>query len=328
MSVQHSPRADGTQETSTGAPQQIGFGPLDPRQADQPPATMNDILATLQTSAAASRADNQALRADNMALHAQMARLQQQVEANQGRYVLQGLRAYASVQDMPLVHSRSAFNAYTLKNLPVDIEALRTGPTPLLQTADNKFVKAIDMRKGGNFQANFRSPQVQDGITIALTKEITPLLTLEAIGELSADVHQALADASGEDSDPADFFAAVQTAAYLAAWSQKMVCARLGEIAAFMQFDHDTAQRWAAQSYGPQNTLMGDSPAAAAFQLVKAAEPKPAASATPAWAGKIGSKPSGGRGRGRAGGRAGGWSPPAAEQVSGPGASKAPGRAQ
>jgi hypothetical protein len=289
-------------------------------------------LAAFEASTAASRVDNQALRADNQAMQAQLTRLQQQVQDAQSRNAGTplGLRAYGNVQDLPLIHSKSSFCAYTLKNLPADIEALSTAPTPLLQVADDKFVRAIEKRKSGNFTANFRSPQVQDGITVAISKEITPLLTLEAIGELSADVHAALANASGEDVDPVEFLAAVNTAAYLAAWSQKLVCARIGEIAALLQFDQDTAQRWAAQSYGPQNTLMGDSPAAAAFQLVKAAEPKAAASvAPPAWAAKSSFKSAGGgRGRGRAGGRAGGRNPPAAEQFPELGARNAPGRAQ
>jgi hypothetical protein len=264
-------------------------------------------------------------RAENMALQAEIAKLRADFASGPSRPPLQ---AFAKVHDLPLNHSKSGFDAITLKQLPFDIDALLTVPTPLLQTGDHKFIHAINARKGFRYKPDFRSPAVQDGITVALEKEITPLLTLQAIGELSADVHQALDAAAEGEIDPCDFFAAVKTAAYLTTWSQKLVESRLGEIAAQLQFDQETAQRWAVQSYGSQNTLMGDSPAAAAFQQQKAAEPaKQAAAAAPSsWSKNI-FKGSGGRGRGRTGDR-GGRNTPRAEQVSGPGADKASGRPQ
>lgn len=305
-------------------PPPIGLLPLSPSR-DTQSAMMAEILAATRRTAAESRADNQALIARLQEQGALIANLQRELSAGWDHGV--GLRAYGSVHDLPLRHSRSALDAYTLKNLPANVADLKAAPSPLLSTGDNKFVKAIEKRMRYRTVADTKSVQVQDGITIALAKEITPLLTLEAIGELSADVHRALADAAGEDVDPSDFFAAVETAAYLSSWSQKLVAARIGEIAALLQYDQGTAQRWAAQVYGPQNTLMGDSPIAAAFQLVEAATPKPAAAAVtpPAWA-KNTFKASGGRGRGRAGGR-GGLHTPTVEQVTRPGAA-APGRAQ
>jgi hypothetical protein len=177
---------------------------------------------------------------------------------------------------------------------------------------------------------DFRLSKTQNVIDSSLgnDKNVTTLFTLQDNDELSADVRQALDAAAEGEKDPGDFFAAVNTAAYLAAWSQKLVYTRVAEIAATLQYDQETAQKWAAQCYGAQNTLMGDSPAAAAFQLAKASEPKPAVPvvAIPsAWPKTF--KGSGGQGRGRAVGR-GGRNTPRAEQVSGPGADIAPGRPQ
>jgi hypothetical protein len=279
---------------------------------------LKDILDAHERSAAQSRSENQALQAE-------IAKLRAEVFDRAGA---PPLKAFGSVHDLPLQHSKSGFDAYTLKNLPVDIDTLLTVPTPLLQTGEHKFVRAVNARKGYKFKPDYRSPALQDGITIALEKEVTPLLTLQAIGELCTDVHKALDAAAEGEIDPGDFFAAVKTAAYLTTWSQKLVESRLGEIAAQLQFDQDTAQKWAVQTYGSQNTLMGDSPAAAAFQQQKAAEPaKQAAAAAPSSWPKNFFRDSGGRGRGRTGGR-GGRNTPRAEQVSGPGADKASGRPQ
>jgi hypothetical protein len=289
------------------------------RNPDNPTElTLQDIFDAHERSAAQSRSENRALQAEIEKLRAEMF----------DRAGAPSLKAFGSVHDLPLLHSKSSFDAYTLKKLPVDIDTLLTVPTPLLETGEHKFVRAVNARKGYKFKPDYRSPAVQDGITIALEKEVTPLLTLQAIGALSADVHQALDAAAEGEMDPSDFLAAVRTAAYLTTWSQKLVESRLGEIAAQLQFDQDTAQRWAVQSYGSQNTLMGDSPAAAAFQLMKAAEPakQAAAAAPPSWSKNV-FKGSGGRGRGRTGDR-GGRNTPRAEQVTGPGADKASGRPQ
>jgi hypothetical protein len=285
-----------------------------------PEPTLRDIMAAQERSAA--------LAAENArALQAQIHRLQTEM-ATRPVY-REGLQAYGTVHGLPLHHSKSGFTTYTLKNLPVDVDALQAGPAPLLQTADNSFVRAIEARKTNKYNPDLRQPQVQDGITISLSKEINPLLTIQAIGELSADVHRALQAAQGADEiNIPDLLAAVNTAAYLAAWSQKLVDTRVGEIAATLQYDQETAQKWAAQCYGTQNTLMGDSPAAAAFQLAKASEPKtavPVVAIPSAWPKTY--KGSGGQGRGRAAGR-GGRNTPRAEQVSGPGADRAPGRPQ
>ena len=191
-----------------------------------------------------------------------------------------------------------------------------------LQTGGTKYVKAVSATKRD--YPVFKQATNQDGITVALEKELSPLLTLEAVLELSADVHTALKNAQGDaETDPEEFFAAVNTAAYLATSCQKLVTARSGEIAAVLQYDAETAHKWAVQIYGSQNTLMGASPAAVAFQLAKAAEPKPAPRAAAAsWPSAASQRMqracSGGRGRGSTGARAG-RNTALAEQRSGPG---------
>jgi hypothetical protein len=206
------------------------------------------------------------------------------------------------------------------KLLPVD-----TTTSHLLNTSP----QAINPLNCANTQ-DFKLSKTQQNVidsSLGNDKKITTLFTLQDIDELSADVRQALHAAAEGEKDPCDFFAAAETAACLATRSQKLVESRLGEIAAQVQFDQVTAQKWAAQCYGTQNTLVGDSPAAAAFQLAKASEPKTAVpvAVSSAWPKPF--KGSGGQGRGRAVGR-GVRNTPRAEQVSGPGADKAPGRPQ
>jgi hypothetical protein len=106
----------------------------------------------------------------------------------------------------------------------------------------NTSPQAINPLNCTNIQ-DFKLYKTQNVIDSSLgnDKDITKLLTLQDNGELSADVRQALnADAEGE-IDPSDFFAAVDTAACLATRSQKLVESRLGEIAATLQFDQETA---------------------------------------------------------------------------------------
>ena len=193
--------------------------------------------------------------------------------------------------------------------------------TPQLAGGDNKFLKAVQAREPVNFPPYyFRQVATQDCNTVALEKELSPLLILEAVLELGADVHTALSDA---ETDPGEFFAAVDTAAYLATSCRKLVTARSGEIAAFLQYDAETAHKWAVQNYGSQITLMGDSLAAVALQLAKATAPKlaPRAAAAP-WPNAASQRtqraPSKGQGRGRTGAW-GGRNTPHAEQRSGPG---------
>jgi hypothetical protein len=161
-----------------------------------------------------------------------------------------------------------------------------------------------------------------------LGKELPPLLTAQSVLALCAEVHTALSAAlRAGDIDLDEYVAAVETAAYLTTWGQKLVDARVGEVASYLQYDSDTANKWAAQSYGPQNTLLGDAPAAAAFQLAKMAELKPVPERSSSHAAE--KQNQGGRFRGsfRAGAR--GVKPTLpGEQAPGAGANRAPPRAR
>jgi hypothetical protein len=107
----------------------------------------------------------------------------------------------------------------------------------------------------------------QTSIYTSFGKELPPLLAIQLVLQLCAEVHTALAAAvRNTEVDLEEYVAAVETAAYLPTWDQKLVDARVGETASYLQYDSDTAHKWATQSYaGPQNTLLGDAPAAAAF---------------------------------------------------------------
>ena len=172
-----------------------------------PPAepTMADLLAAFHGTAAAAKADNLALAAEIAILKGQLAARMPEVSE---------IALYRDVHDLPLRTSLSAFDAASLKHLPKDLDALREGPTPMLQVGENKFWKAVQARKPANYSTDYRKPGTQEGITVALEKELSPLLTMQAVLELGADVHTALKNAQGnEDTDPAEFFAAVDTAA-------------------------------------------------------------------------------------------------------------------
>ena len=175
-----------------------------------------------------------------------------------------------------------------------------------------------------HFKPDVKNASTQGGISDALETELYPFLTMQADRELSADVRTALDTAPfDEATNPDEFFAAVHTAAYLTTSCQKLLTttARLGDIAALLQYDAETAHKWAVQIDGSR-TFMSEPPAAVAFQLARAAELKPAPRAAAAWPSAESPctqrAPSGGRGRGRTSAWAG-RNTALAEQRSGPG---------
>jgi hypothetical protein len=177
---------------------------------------------------------------------------------------------------------------------------------------------------------DFKLTTAPDVIDAGRGEEQGPPLDPQADQELSADVRRAnkAAIASAGMWSPDELLTAVQTAAYPTTHCRKINSGQV-RIVTDLPGNDSTALRWAAhEPHTP--ALMGVLPAAAAaLQRVTAAEPQPAASvAPPAWAAKSSCKSGGGRGRGSAGDRVGGRNPPAVEQVPGPGADAAPGRAQ
>ena len=233
-----------------------------------------------------------------------------------------GLASYMDVRHLPLATSTSNFTALQLRGLPGDIEDLRAAPVPMLDTRGDRVMQALQERKSAR-TSDSKLASTQAGIHTALGKELIPLLSLQSVLALSADVHGAIQAAkAAKNIEPDELLAVIDTAHYLTAWSQGLVAARIGEISAYLQYDADKAARWAAQSYGPQNTLMGASPAAAAFQLACSAEAKPTPAPSRVFTMRDGA--SGGRGGGRAGGR--GRTPPAEQHQSGHGTREVPAR--
>ena len=233
--------------------------------------TLIEMMRASEETRAAERAES---RAGHAALVAEMHSLKARLHQHKAHGGL-SVSDCSDVHSLPTAASKTKFSPLDLASLPSGIGELQAGPAPMLDTRSHPTVVAIGQRKG------FKIPDInkqtaQDGVFIALGKEVTPLLTLESVFALIADVQLAITTEDDQGELIAeDLLAAVHTVAYLTTWGRKLVDARLGEINAYLQFDSDTANKWAAQSYGPQNTLMGDAPAAAAFQLAKAAEPKP-----------------------------------------------------
>ena len=183
---------------------------------------------------------------------------------------------------------------------------------------------------------DFKLENALDVIDAGRGKEQGPPLDPRADQELmSADVrpaNKAAIIASAGMWSPDELPTAVlTTAAYPTTRCRKVNYGQVRIVTDLPEND-STAQRWAAHGYESHTpAMMGDLPAAAACRLVGAAEPKPqpaALSALPAWVTEGGSGPGGGRGRDSAGDRIGGMNPLAVEQVSGPGADAALGRAQ
>jgi hypothetical protein len=227
------------------------------------------------------------------------------------------LSDFAIVQ-YPLEASKAGFDAVALQ----DLAALASAPVPLLHVADHELVKAVEARMSQRY-FGVSSPQDDFGM------ELTPLMSVQSWLELLADVRAAPALAQGGDQNLNAFVAAVHTAAYLTTWGKKLVAGRLGGAAAYLQFDVDAAHKWAVHSYEAQNTMLGDAAAAVAFALAEATDAQPPTAHSPQQPvrGQL-QGTSGGRCKGCTGGSREGWNTSTAEQVSGPGANRAPARAQ
>jgi hypothetical protein len=161
-----------------------------------------------------------------------------------------------------------------------------------------------------------------------LGKELVTPLDPQAVHELSADVR-----AAHETDNIAGMWSSEKLltvghpAASPTTRCRKIVPEQIGNTFADLPDVDTTAQTWAVQSSRPLNTTMFEATSAAAFHLLKSEELAPASfQATPATS-ELQNGASGGRGRCLTGG----WrvrNALQAEQVSGPGAEKAPGRSQ
>jgi hypothetical protein len=142
-------------------------------------------------------------------------------------------------------------------------ELVTTNAKSICSTSLPKETKEITARK--------------DGQHIQLEHELKALLTVESIGHMEGAIYDKLsnAEANGELDFSLLWEAVCTSMGYLAALRSSLVKVRVAEIAALLEFNAKAAREWAAVTYGRQNTLMGDDPAAAAFaQTGAAVEPQ------------------------------------------------------
>ena len=186
------------------------------------------------------------------------------------------LRDVLDFRHFPPAASDSRFSPRELMKLPQDPRAM---PVQLLDSRGHELVVAnkgrikaeIPSKDDKNFAAR------RDGQHIQLAHELKALLSVESIGLMEEAMFTKLHEthSNGELSHAALWAAVSESLGYLSAWRGSIVKVRVAEIAALLQFNDSTAREWAGLHYGPQNTLMGDDPAALAFAQAKAVEPKP-----------------------------------------------------
>ncbi len=177
------------------------------------------------------------------------------------------LEALCNVLLFPTNVSNSCFTASELARLPPVLAASAT--VPMLDVRQHPLVVAVERRA---------SERKTDGASSALLYELPPLLTVQSVGLMAAAVMKQITDDLQAQTLDFDTLASALTGSlsYLVTWSNWMISTRVNEIAALLQYDAAAAAKWAALNYGPQNTLLDDSPAASAFRLMQATEPPPA----------------------------------------------------
>jgi hypothetical protein len=176
---------------------------------------------------------------------------------------------------------------------------------------------------------DFKLNKTQNVNDSSLGNELVPPLDLQADQELRADVRAANKAANNAgmwstfELQTADYY----TAAFPTACCWKIDSGQVGniDVANLPKYD-ETAPSRAVQFDGTQSTLMGDSPAATSFQQATETA-HPACVAAPPVGNERFQHQRGPRQGPHEQGR-GGRNTPDAEQVSGPGAEKAPGRSQ
>lgn len=287
-------------------------------QAREP--TLADIMAAVTAVKAAGEQQIAVLQAELQQLRSEAA---MHGVARPGVHSLEHL---CSVHHFPTSVSDAHFSVRELARLPTDVVTADT--VPMLDIGQHPLALAA---------AKWASEKKTDGAGSALRYELPPLLTVQSVGLMTAAVmKQILADLEAQTLDFDTLVRALSgSLSYLIAWSNRVLAVRVNEIATLLQYDAAAAAKWASMQYGPQNTLLDDSPAAVAFRLMQATEPAPPRSANQV--ANQADRQTLGRGRG-AGGRArqqqqqqgrgrgrtttGGYQPPPQQQSKG-GAEKA-----
>jgi hypothetical protein len=176
------------------------------------------------------------------------------------------LEQMADVHSFPVGICDSGFSVRALQALPAEISDVGV---PLLDVRGHELVLAAASKA----RAKAAGGDKKDGVAVALSFELPPLLTIESVGHMLNAVLDQLRVENRAGSLSQDTLDAVLegSLAFLPKWLQQVVAARRGEIAHLLLYDAKVAAAYAEQAYGSQNLITGNDTATRAIRQQQSA---------------------------------------------------------
>lgn len=233
--------------------------------------SMADVMALLQISRdeqRRARTAQEAAAAEQTAhmraLEERVVHLQQQLASRPAAGV--SLEQMVDVHSFPMGVCDSGFSVRALQALPTEISDIGV---PLLDVRGHELV----LTAASKARARSAGGDKKDGVAVALSFELPPLLTIESVGHMLTAVLDQMRAENRAGTLSQDTLDAVLegSLAFLPRWLQQVIAARRGEIAHLLLYDAKVAASYAEQAYGPQNLITGNDTATRAIRQQQSA---------------------------------------------------------